>query len=76
MLLLLNSAERKIMTSFLVTLLAGHSFENNFILKAVNSFTLNMLHIPIALDCLICSYHYVRISFFFFLYNGNHYWFP
>lgn len=43
------------MTSFLVILLAGPSFEENFILKDVVTLTLHMLHIPIARDCLKCS---------------------
>lgn len=36
----------------LVTLLAGHSFEKNFILKAVIILTLNTHRIPIAIDCI------------------------
>lgn len=60
------------MTSFLVTLLAGHSFEKNFILKAVIIFTLNLSNIPITMDCLKYPYSHIRIPFFFFN-KRNHY---
>lgn len=59
------------MTSFLVILLVGHSLEENFILKDVVILTLNMLHLPIARDWLICSYNQIRI--FFLSYKSSHY---
>lgn len=67
MLLWFNMEERKIVIYFLVTLLAGHSFEKNFIIKAVVIFTLNTLNLLLAICCLKYSYSHMRIFSSFFI---------